>query len=80
MILLSEALGFRMVGLLDHPGIRLVVLKVSPGFRIVGLLVTPLFLFGWTLRGLPVLVWLDFQRPPGFRIVGLSEALRCSYD
>ena len=40
-----------------------------------GLLESPLFLYGWTLRGPPVFVWLNFYWPPDFRVVGLLEAL-----
>ena len=48
MVLLSEALYFRMVGLLEEPGIRLVRLIEAPRFS-----------YGWMLGGLQVFVSLD---------------------
>ena len=46
-----------------------------PGIRMVGFLEAPRYSYGWTLRGPPVFVWMESWRPPGFRIVGLLEAL-----
>ena len=45
----------------------------------VGLSLPSRFSNSWTLRGPPEFVWLDYQRPPGFRMVELLEAPRFSY-
>ena len=39
----------------------------------------PQYSYDWTFRGIPVFVWLDSQRPPGFRLDRLLEASRFSY-
>ena len=53
----------------------MVGLSVASRFFVAGPSVAPRFSYGRTLRGSPLLVWLDCQSPPGFRRVGLLEAL-----
>ena len=50
--------------------------KKPHGIRMVGLLEVFRYLFGWTLGGSPVFIWLDSQRLPDFRMFGLIEAHR----
>ena len=45
-----------------------------PGIRMVELIEASRFLYGGTIRGSPDSEWLDFQKHPGFRTVGFSEA------
>ena len=83
MVVLSEALGFPMVGLLEAsqysygwtyggpPGFVWLNSWKPPGLRIVLLLEDSRYLPGWTLRSPPVFVWLDYQRLPGLCIAGL---------
>ena len=67
---LSESPVFIWFEYKTSSGFREFGLFKVPGFRTVGLLEALRYLYVWTLRGTPVFVWLDSQRPFSFPMVG----------